>query len=460
MATIQDFYKQTLTALRYQVDDEDLISFKDLHDRVTPAVIDGRRLVLPSKARLREGFDDDLQPFHPLSENIARRSASPVLKGMQRTAKAVLAHYFTELSLRLLAVAADPSLHKDLPPACSEYLKKVPNADKKTLKAFEQLIGKAVQKNQLITLYLRNGGTLDGKKMNRLAVIRFPIMDVLNEDQPFGVKLRKKDRETLQALFHHVMPFGDSPEEYSAGSNSRVAPFLDAFLQAYAKTATQLNSVVRKYAKPLEIPLEPIDLTYTEHLENLGKFYEKIPSLRGNDGDSKEEAVEASETSIKGKATTAKQSGKSVEDTPPWEEQPGKPTASKPAERGGMSVDDFMKTLSPQNPQQQNPYAAPTQPSNPYAQSMPGPTHTSPGPVAPYGNPAQPNMGYSQYGNYGGGWGDPRRPAWLGGGNPSAPVQPSNPFAAALMSGGSANPPGGGYGYGTPYPPAGGSGGL
>ncbi len=443
MATIQDFYKKSLSALRFQVDDDDLISFLNPEGRATPTVVDGRRLVLPTKQRLREGFGEDLQPFHPLSENIARRSASPVIKNMQRTAKAVLAHYFTELSLRLLAVASDPSLHKDLPPACSEYLKKVSNADAKTLKDFDTLIGKAVQKNKLITLYLRNGGTVDGKKMNRLCVIRFPIMDELNEEKPFGIKLRKKDRATLQALFHHIMPFGDSPEEYSAGSNSRIAPFFDAFMRAYAKVAEQLNSVVRKYAKPMEISLEPIDLSYLEELDNLGQYYEKIPSLRGNDGGTKEDTPEEAEAT---KAPTEKP----IKSETVQARTPGKSTPLPPAEKpsSGMSVDDFMKTINPQQ-------AQPAQPQNPYQAAPPPNPYATPGPVAPYGQPNQPMGGYGGYGGGygGGGYGDPRRPGWLTGGQPNQPSQPVNPFAQALAGGAQAQP----SGYGNqPYPPMGG----
>ena len=465
--TIQDFYEKQLSSLSYAVNEDDLISFVDPGGTEVPATVDQRRLAMPTKALLRSGFDADVQPFHPLSENIARRSVSPVVQGMQRTARAVLAHYFTEIASYLLAVAADTSLHKDLPPACSEYLKKVPEADAKMLKVFEQLVGKAVKQNQLITLYLRNGGTYEGKKVNRLCVIRFPFMEELTSETPYGMKIRKKDRETLIALTHHIMPFGDSPEEYSAGSNSRVAPFYDAFMHAYAKAATRLNLMVRKYAKAMEIPLEEINMEYTDHMDDLGQFYDKIPSLRGNDGGT-EDTPEP-----EAKPAPVKLADRTVTNTPPWEELPAEPSKTPPAKPAGtgMSISDFLTTLNPQRPpqpayaqqQQQQPYAQPqpayAQPyQQPYAQPQQPGYNAQPGPVAPYGGySAQP----PQYGNPytqpqqpmqqpNQNWGnqyynqapqDPRNPTWLGGGGGQQPPQPpQNPFASAMRMG-NAPPP-------------------
>lgn len=473
--TIQDFYKLQLNSLQFTVSDDDLISFVGPDGKAIPATVDKRRLVLPTKAQLRAGFDEELQPFHPLSENIARRSASPVMQGLQRTAKAVLAHYFTELMKALLEVAADTGLHKDLPPACSGYLKQVPDADAKMPKVFEQLISRAVKKNQLITLYLKNGGTLDGKKLNRLCVVHFPFMEELLADQPFGLKIRKKDRDTLLALSHHVMPFGDSPEEYSAGSNSRIAPFYDSFLNAYAKTAGQLNTILRKYGKALEIPLTEIPLDYMDHIGDLGKLYDKVPSLRGNDGGTKEEVEATTPVTSPTEKPVSKVSPKPANPTPPWETAvteaeahavPHAPPTMTPQRTksaiqspgSGVSVSDFMKSMNtqPTPPPYGNPGPGgyPQQPAQQYQQPYMQQPNTPPGPVqsyygtpqySGYGQPAQPNYGgYAQP--------DPRKPAWLPGHAGGAPAQPpQSPFAAAMQmnNGGGRHPTsnhGGGYG--------------
>lgn len=415
--SILDFYSDILTALRYQVDDEDLISFVPPEGSPVPATVDKRRLVLPTKARLREGFDSELQPFHPLAESVARKGASPVLAHMQRCAKAVLAFYYVGIASRLLTIAAETDRHKDLPPNCADFLKKLANADKKSLVDFSALIKAAIKENKLVVLYLKNGGKLDGDKYNRLCVVHFPLTDLLysDEDVVLGVKLRKKDRKTFAELLQHILPMGNDPEYYSAGSNSRIAPFMDAFLQAYAKVAEQFNTVVRRYAEVLDLvsggkdisdaPLTLIPLKYREGLKNMKEYYDKIPSLRGNEGAlAKGEAEEPEPTrapvnALYDKVNAPSPSAESRRDLAPWDPEPVA-TPSSADSGSGMSMDAFRKSLAPPPPPQQ---------------------------AAGYGHP-QAAAGYNPYSQPPQ---DPRLPAWLVG--QQQPVQAASPFAQALM---------------------------
>jgi len=437
-STIQGFYKQVLAGLSHRVEDDDLISFVEPGGKVRPATVEGRRLVLPTKARLKDGFDDELQPFHPIAENIARKGASPVLATMQRTARALIAHQFTTLAENLLAVAAEPSLHKDLPPDCSEYLKKVPQADKKCLQNFQELVKKAIAKNALITLYLKNGGKLQGEKVNRLCVIRFPIMDHLESDDTniLGVELRKKDKKTISALLHYIMPFGDDPEEYSAGSNSKVAPFLDAFLHAYLKVGKQLNKLVHRYNKPLAMEMEQLDLHYEESLNHLNDYYDKLPSFRGNEGSlSKDEEEEAT--------AAPAQPTQPVQPTQPpgYGSHPQQPTTPPPpppqpqqSGKSGMSLDEFLGRN--RQPQQQTP-----PPNYGYSQPVQQPMYNQP--------PSQPGYGYNQpqagygYNQPQPGYGPPPQPpvtaAGMFGGPPQQQGHPFDQFTG----GGPAQPQGG-----------------
>lgn len=398
--TILDFYKKVLHALNFQIEDGDLISFVGPDGGVRPTTVDGRRLVLPTEKLMRDGFGDDFQPFHPICENIARKGASPVLATLQRTAKAMVAYYINELAEQLLTVAADSSLHKDLPPECSEYLKKVPQADKKTLSAFKELMKRAIAKNQLITFYLKNGGKYQGDKVNRMCVVRFPIMVLLEteEDSVLGVKLRKKDKKTISALLHYVVPFGEDPEEYSAGSDSRVAPFFDAFLKAYAKIAKQINKLVHRYAKPLNLDMKSINLGYEKGLEDLGQFYDKLPSLRGNEG-----ALAKGESEAPTPAPTAAPQPTQPAPTQPAPAPQGAPAPQpQPQHSNTMTVDEFLGRGQPQTPPPQY-----NQPVQGYGQANYGGQ-----PIGGYGQPQQ--MGYGNYNmppqqaSFGMGYGQPQ----------------------------------------------------
>lgn len=405
---ILDFYKQVLLSLNHQVDKEGLISFAPPGQSPVPATIDKRRMVLPTKEWQRKGFTDELQPFHPISESIARKGASPVLAHMQRTAKALFAYYLVEITTRLLEVAADPALHKDVPPGFSGFLKKVSNADKKSVQDFGSLLDKALSKNKLLTLYLKHGGKLEDKKFNRLCVVQFPLageIEASDGDTVLGIKIRKKDRKTFVELLNHVLPNGSNAQFYSAGSNSRVAPFFEAFMKAYTNVADQFNAIIGKYMKPLDLTLSEIPLEYKEGLEDLNQYYEKIPRLRGNEGNVEDEdEVQKPEP---------KQSVKSLYDKvnepsprpihEPVVEQPPqhhvsvdhRPTPQPNA--GRMSMDDFRRETAPQHPQYQPP--PPSYPQHHMSMQYPQQQFGYPqqGPVAlPWNQPAPQMQGQPQ----------------------------------------------------------------
>lgn len=282
------FYKQALQSMRYGVDDEGLISITTATGQLSPAEVEGKRLVLPTKARLKDGFGDAFQAWHPLSETMARRGTSPVMQHMQRNARAQLSFTYIYLAQQLLRVAADRELHKELPPTedCNEFLNKMQLADDKLVKIFDRLVQAASEKKRLITLYLKNGGTYAGKKVNRLAVIRFPIIELLEteDNKVLGIEIKPKQRQVLLTLLRTILPNGDDPEQYSAGSNNRVAPYFHAFMTAYRKVIVQLNKIISRYGQPMALPVKAFPMFDEEYLTQFGDIYDEIPSLEGNEG--------------------------------------------------------------------------------------------------------------------------------------------------------------------------------
>lgn len=387
------FYKEILASMRYSVDDEGLISILSPTGTVVPAEAEGKRLVLPTKARLKEGFGDELQAFHPLSESMARRGTSPVMQHMQRTVRANLGFTFAHLAGKLLEAAVDVSQHKDLPPSANEFLKKMQGADAKLIPLFNKLIEAAHQKSKLITVYLRNGGTYNGKKVNRLAVIRFPIMELLEteEDKVLGITIKPKQRQILLALLRSILPAGDDPEQYSAGSNNRIAPYLHAFLQAYLKVIVQLNKVINRYAKPMSLPFKPYPLFKEETLKEFAEIFDEIPTLNGNEGHTEEETEEVVEqptVSTRPQVTVSKPL--QVTDPAPLRKQAAQAKAK--VDDDTVDFDTMRAALMPQPAQFQ-----------PQVQPM------------PFGQPAQTHV----------------QLPWQ---QPQQPMQAQNPFANVAMS--------------------------
>lgn len=388
------FYKEILASMRYSVDDEGLISILSPTGTMVPAEAEGKRLVLPTKARLKEGFGEEFQPFHPLSESMARRGTSPVMQHMQRTVRANLAFTFAHLAGKLLEAAVDVSQHKDLPPSANEFLKKMQGADAKLTPLFNKLIEAAHQKNKLITVYLRNGGTYNGKKVNRLAVIRFPIMELLEteEDKVLGITIKPKQRQVLLNLLRSILPAGDDPEQYSAGSNNRVAPYLHAFLQAYLKVIVQLNKVINRYAKPMSLPIKPYPVFKEETLNEFADIFDEIPSLVGNVGNTDEDEEEEALVQTTEKTTTPKVTmSKPLQVTDP---------APLRKQQAAPKIDDDTVDFETMR-----------------AALMPQPAQFQPQPqMAPYGQPVPTHV----------------QLPWQQ--QPQQPMQAQNPFAVVAMS--------------------------
>lgn len=387
-----DFYKKTLASFRLEVVDEDLISFRPPEGQLKPYTVGDRRLVLPTDAVLKRGISDDLQPFHPLCESIARKGTSPVQEAMQKIAKTLLVYYVSKISESLLMVASDSSLHKDLPPECTDYLKDV-QADKKAFKTFEDILTKAMKTNALITVYLKNGGKIDGKRVQRMCVIRCPLMDHFDKGETtvLGVKVRQKDLKTFRALMHHILPMGDDPEYYSAGSDSRIAPYFDAFLHAWANVAGQLNKIINRYNGPMQLGLEPITTTFIEDYDDLASFYGLIPTLRGNEGDlgknEKEAPAQPTESAPAPQQTTQQPATQQpAAQQRPVQQQPTQDHTPPPVTGGGSSRLDYNEWKRQQAGQQ------PVQQPMPQQQGYPQPQYG-------YQQPMQ--QGYQQPMQYG-----------------------------------------------------------
>ena len=437
MSLILDCYKDILTAFSLVTDEDGLISQKHPTGTLVPLKVEGRRLVLPTKEWQRKGYGEDYQPFHPGCEVMAREGTSPVMQMLQRQAKAMLAHTLVTMGNGLLQVAVDKDTHKDLPLECSGYLKKLSNADQTTKDLMDKLIGAAVKKNRLLTVYLKNGGTYEGKKVNRSAIIRFPILEDLLSDvkDPLGVTIPKKQRPTLVALFQLLIPNGDKPEEYSFGTTARVAPYLISLLNAYHKITSVFNALVEQYAVKLHIPAKPVVLYEMDVVENITKHYQDIPPYSGNEGSTNDQPTEANETVEVAKKAAAKLHAAPKQlATQVSRNAAVAPQATSTAVATGKpaaSMADFMNATNPQ-PVANGFGVAPAQPMNtgftPIGFSQP-----APGGFQPNGFNQAMTPGFSQPTN-------PFAPApigvpnWMGGG-PTHQAPPANPFMSATPNG-------------------------
>ena len=353
--SLDQVYKELLESTDLHVDKEGFVSLRDEND-TRPATLEGRRIVVPTPQRLRQGIGGTSIGFHPLSENVTR-GQSPIIKELRKYINVRLTKVIADLLLQLATIAADTSYHSKLDKDKQRQMLRVAkDADQKTVDTVQRMIKNITvvsRKGRVVSIYLKHAGTIDGKKYTRLATASFPILDAFEpeaRDTPeiLSVSMRKKDKRTIENLFEFILPGSKDVKTYSRGSDSMIAPYFDALIHSYAAVAWQLNKIVKLFRKHLTDPerLET-NLDWMNHLKDLSVYREVIPPLAGNDGPiikDDDEVVTHDEKRL----SSVSLLDDDDDDTPPWEvpttgKQNEQPTTEhsgqqKPSRSGGRGL--------------------------------------------------------------------------------------------------------------------------
>lgn len=286
-----ELYKNIVGCCGMVSDADGFLSFK-LENNSTPAMVNGKRLVLPTQAQLMNSDQTNRIVFHPLSENIVR-GESDVVSKLRSAFNIRLNVTFAAIAQNLLRLIASAAEHHKLTPDQSELLSLVKDVDDKTLTAFTKMmlnsIGDSPEKS-FINIYLKRRCIIDGKIWGRGGVVSFPLMDELQKEQEqyYGVKLRAKDRSALIQLHEYIFPGLTKPEQYNRGSDSAVAPFLDALMKTVMSVVSKFNDVLELYGSLID---EHDELVFNsdwvesfENLETLLPQIRQIPMQAGNEG--------------------------------------------------------------------------------------------------------------------------------------------------------------------------------
>lgn len=254
-------------------------------DGDVPVTVSKKTLVLPTDHWLGETDIQNIQYFHPISENVIRKE-STVFKFLRRLVVINSTSVILELMQDLIHILSNKDTHSTLDPITQlPLLRCAPEADKDFSEKFEKIIDKIdpTGETAFLSAVILRGKSLKDKDYTRIAKISFPLLHALENpegNQVFGVKLRKKDISGLINLIYYILPDLKSDSEfYSTGSRSGVAPSLHALLSSYAKLIQAVNAVKRAFGK------DEIALAWLDDLTNLADFKGLIPKLPGNDGE-------------------------------------------------------------------------------------------------------------------------------------------------------------------------------
>jgi hypothetical protein len=290
MRPLLDLYKDILRLGGCTVDDQGYVFLIVPPDRLQPADVNGKRLVLPTAEHQANPREKVL--FHPGWETITRNE-SEVIHKLRDFFNTQINIVIGSVGLALLNLAASPAEHGKLTPEQTKVLIALKNADKTSFQNFTEVMmkGASVKVDRLFAnIFLNRGGMIRGKKYARVGIISFPFYEELKKEGTnyYGVKIRAKDKEVYQRLYQYLFPAIDDPEAYNVGSDSQVAPWLDALVRATLELRLQLNEVVHRFKDFVDRPEELLfDDSWTEDFEHLDQYLQeihKIPMQAGNEG--------------------------------------------------------------------------------------------------------------------------------------------------------------------------------
>lgn len=293
MTTLIDLYKSILGSVGMVADNEGFVStLLPGSDQPKPFSVDSKRLVLPTPNQLQQTDWSNRIGFHPLLQNLTGGESRVMERFRDRMNG--YADFMLGMLLRDIAqLALNKEQHQDLSPEQASYLGPFSDADAKFSKLMYDLVAtkRILKKNcEFIRFSVVKGRQWQGQKRSRVAVMHFPLYDSLpKENKPCKIgpfSLRIADVKMLRSMYEFLFTGIREPGHYEVGSDSKIAPSLEALMALYAKYTDVQNTAVAI--------LEPVISTSTalfinndwrDELAQIEKYLpeiRKIPFLEGN----------------------------------------------------------------------------------------------------------------------------------------------------------------------------------
>ncbi len=293
-----ELYKNILKYVKLEVDENGFVysGYKSAvnSDSPKPTTVGGARLVLPLPENLKNYNPGKMIIFHPLCENILR-GESDVLVAFRAIMNVRLNYTMAIIAKSLLVVCGNKELHKNLTPEQAQLLYKLDLVDETTINNFILLMTSAVKKKpegSFVCVILRKGISIRDKRYSRAGIVKFPILNELdNEEAPYGVKLRQKDIDIYKSLLDFMLPGIAVQDTYSFGSDSTIAPSMEAIMMSSIKIASRMNDILEEYKDYIDgyedLMFDSNWVDDFSNLDSLDQEIRRIPMQFGNEGGTK-----------------------------------------------------------------------------------------------------------------------------------------------------------------------------
>ena len=234
---------------------EDGLCYTKKADNQLPLVLHNRRMTLPTENFNRKPDLDSFIVFHPFCESVVRGESEIIVwlkERMLRRLNAIMGIMIADFA----ELASDGELQKKLTTDQLSAIQTFGDADETTSANIAKVVEKVVRddKENWVHFYLRHSGKSGEKaekQSKRFCKVTFPIYRQLLEEgnKVAGITLRVKDKKFLKAVLEYVLEKIGTEDAYSFGSNSDIAPYYHALINAFAKVGLPISSRVYLFRK-------------------------------------------------------------------------------------------------------------------------------------------------------------------------------------------------------------------
>lgn len=299
-----DFYRTVLLSVNVKPNEHGALDhYTTWGSEPRPLMVDGKRLMLPTRDNMRSG-DKDMILFHPLSE-ATDRGESPVFHQLKDLVLTKIAVTLTLLMRTVLEQSMTSVEKVQLTSKQIEFLGKVsPEHDLqlKLIKNVEKALITGAQtkepQNRLCTIYIKRDAKPYGsdEKYKRAAVVSFPLIrEFLKEPEKVaGQTFAGYERKAIANVLRLLVPNADQDDYYSVFNNPTHAPTFSILMQAWQQLALQLNKSLDIFSNFLPESEQSINLDWFIGLNNIGRWIGIVPPQAGNEGVLREESGETS----------------------------------------------------------------------------------------------------------------------------------------------------------------------
>lgn len=244
-----------------------------------------RQMVLPTYDRIKAGFKDELQPFHPLCESVIE-GQSPTIKWMQKNIRRTVQLKGLSIIDEILKVAAGKkkprsAVYANLIAKVTDGLRN-PKMDDMLYKSWKKLLSDIIDDGMKIPrIFLDANKEIDGKKYSRICYYSHKFIDEAEDGSQYFFKtklLRKADKTILLRLCNEV--FGMFPSE--TGSNDD-RPYFASLMRGFREFVVKHNKIAHSLHEVVKVA--KINDEWVEHIDELEKYEDKIQTLALNSGD-------------------------------------------------------------------------------------------------------------------------------------------------------------------------------